>query len=59
VKYTSPHRPNTSDTSARRALNSLVSDSKNAANEYDTPKITARLRKAAQTTTQAGGTDPV
>ena len=53
MKYTSPHRPNTSDTSARRALNWVASDSKNAAKEYDTPKITASAVKQAHTTTQA------
>ena len=53
TKYIRPHRPNTSDTSARCASNSRAKDSKNAANEYATPKMTARLPKQAHTTTQA------
>ncbi len=53
TKYSRPDSPKTSDTSARCASNSAANDSKNAANEYDTPKMTARLTKAAQTTTHA------
>jgi hypothetical protein len=39
--------------SARSAANSAANDSKNAANEYETPKMIARLKKAAPTMTQA------
>ena len=53
TKYTPPESANTRDTSARRASNSPAKDSKKAAKEYDTPKISARQVKAAHTTTQA------
>ena len=55
TKYTPPDRPNTSATSARRASNSAANDAKNAANEYDTPKMMASATKVAQTTTHAYG----
>jgi len=52
TKYTKPDRPKIQDTSARCAANSAANDSKKAAKEYDTPKISARHTKVAQTTTQ-------
>ena len=51
-KYSSPLTPNTSETSARLALKAWANGSKNAANEYETPKITAKATKVAPTTTQ-------
>ncbi len=53
TKYTPPDRPNTSDTSARCASNSPAKDAKKAANEYETPKMMARAKNVAHTTTQA------
>ena len=53
TKYTPPDSPNTSDTSARCALNSPAKEAKKAANEYETPKMTASAKNVAQTTTQA------
>jgi hypothetical protein len=52
TKYSSPEKPNTSETCARLAWNSSAKGSKKAANEYETPKITASAVKQAQTTTQ-------
>ena len=53
TKYTRPDRPNTSETSARRASNASDNEVKKAANEYETPKIVASATKQAQTATQA------
>jgi len=51
-KYSNPERPNTSEISARVAWKSFANESKNAANEYAMPKITASAVKLAHTTTQ-------